>query len=418
MRHCFSVVVLLVSFSAAISISAAEPQFGSPDFHPSPEHPVGWRGDWTGRFPGATPPMTWSRRVKGITTELRYQADKPTGEPSKNALPLEYFTIKEWLVAGPFNVDDPVKDIGRDFLDGEEKVAPAIGAKAGAETWKPLRVGIETQSRHDHNEGTCGQSYVDFLFTFGKLSVEGLSTVKIDGNFVNKLAYAHTYVYSPADAHVLLQVPFDGTAGKFWLNGKPTDLDPKNRGKAIDVALAKGWNRLLVKVSTADGMDINYDGRWLSKWLVAAYFTPAAPVSYETKNVTWMTKMTGRSMSQPIVVGDKIFIGSGISDLICIGKKDGKIQWLQSSTPYDALSAEERAALPIKDVCRTGAWRNSGGAEYGSRRGDQRGGFCAGAFVRQRGGVGQVDQVQRRRRTRRASGVCKDGSKKIPGALR
>src|SRR5689334_3590950 len=54
---------------------------GSLDFKPTPERPVGWRGDWTGRFPGATPPMEWSRRVKGVTTEIKYQAGKPSGEP-------------------------------------------------------------------------------------------------------------------------------------------------------------------------------------------------------------------------------------------------------------------------------------------------------------------------------------------------
>ena len=337
-----------VATAAAAGLAVPAP-LGSTTFAPSPEHPVGWRGDWTGRFPGATPPMTWSRRVKGITSELRYQATKPTGEPGVDSQPLEYFTIKDWLVAGPFSLEDPVKDFDSDLLGGEAKVEPAKDAKAGAAIWKPLRVGIETQSRHDHNEGTCGQSYVDFLFTFGKITVEGGSVPKIEGDFSNKVAYAHCYIHSPAEARVQLQVPFDGAAARCWLNGQPTDLDPKRRGKAFDVTLLKGWNRLLLKVSTADGLGKNYDGRWLSKWLVAAYFTPVAPVSYETQNIHWMTRMTGRSTSQPIVVGDKIFVGSGISDLLCISKRDGKILWLQSSTPYDGLTAEERAALPIKD---------------------------------------------------------------------
>ncbi len=342
-------VLLLGTFATALTAAEIVAPIGSAQFSPSSERPVGWRGDWTGRFPGATPPVVWSRRVKGITSELRYQASKPTGEPGADSQPLEYFTIKDWLVAGPYDLKDPVKDFDRDFLDGEAKVEPAKDAKAGTAVWKPLRVGIETQSRHEHNEGTCGQSYVDFLFTFGKITVASDSTVKIEGDFTNKVAYAHTYIYSPAEARVQLQVPFDGDAGRVWLNGKPTDLDPNVRGKAFEVTLVKGWNRLLIKISTADGLGKNYDGRWLSKWLVAAYFTPVAPVSYETKNINWMTRMIGRSTSQPIVVGDKIFVGSGISDLICIDKKDGKILWMQSSTPYDSLTAEERAALPIKD---------------------------------------------------------------------
>lgn len=33
---------------------------GSPTVHPAPERPFGWRGDGSGRFPGATPPTEWS----------------------------------------------------------------------------------------------------------------------------------------------------------------------------------------------------------------------------------------------------------------------------------------------------------------------------------------------------------------------
>lgn len=41
------------------------PLLGSPDFKASPERPVGWRGDGTGRFPGATPPTVWQRQRSG-----------------------------------------------------------------------------------------------------------------------------------------------------------------------------------------------------------------------------------------------------------------------------------------------------------------------------------------------------------------
>src|SRR5690349_13091191 len=54
---------------------------GSPDFKPTPDRPIGWRGDWTGRFPGATPPTEWNRRVRAVTTEIKYQAGRPSGEP-------------------------------------------------------------------------------------------------------------------------------------------------------------------------------------------------------------------------------------------------------------------------------------------------------------------------------------------------
>lgn len=318
---------------------------GSLDFFPSPARPIGWRGDYTGRYPGATPPTAWSRRLKAVTSEMFCQAAKPSGnEPGKDSHPLEYFTIKDWLVAGPFSVDDPVKDLANDQLGGEANAMPEDGGKAGAVTWKYVRAGIENQSRHEHNEGTCGHLNVDFVFVFGKFSTE--KSVKVDGDFANKVGYAHTYLYAPSDAKAQIRLPFAGSAGKFWLNGKPTDLDPKNAGKPHDVTLTKGWNRLLVKISTANGMGMNYDKRWLSKWYVAGYVTTNGPYAYETKNVAWMTKLTGRSMSAPIVVGDRIFLGSSMTDLICISKTDGKILWLRSNTPYDTFTDADKAANP------------------------------------------------------------------------
>jgi outer membrane protein assembly factor BamB len=38
---------------------------GSPKFTATPEHPVGWRGDGSGRYPGATPPTKWERKKSG-----------------------------------------------------------------------------------------------------------------------------------------------------------------------------------------------------------------------------------------------------------------------------------------------------------------------------------------------------------------
>ncbi|HZZ70786.1 MAG TPA: PQQ-binding-like beta-propeller repeat protein [Pirellulales bacterium] len=38
---------------------------GSLKYYPTPERPVGWRGDGTGRYPGATPPTVWERKAVG-----------------------------------------------------------------------------------------------------------------------------------------------------------------------------------------------------------------------------------------------------------------------------------------------------------------------------------------------------------------
>jgi hypothetical protein len=40
---------------------------------------VGWRGNWTGRFPAADPPTAWYRRSKSPVSDIRYSARKPKG---------------------------------------------------------------------------------------------------------------------------------------------------------------------------------------------------------------------------------------------------------------------------------------------------------------------------------------------------
>src|SRR5438046_2028280 len=94
----FVVAGLIGAAEAGGSAKKTSDVLGTVGFQPTPERPVGWRGDWTGRYPGATPPLQWSRRIDGITTGLRYQAKKPNGDAAKTAQPLEYFTIKDWLV--------------------------------------------------------------------------------------------------------------------------------------------------------------------------------------------------------------------------------------------------------------------------------------------------------------------------------
>lgn len=44
---------------------------GSTKYAPSPENPIGWRGDGSGRYPGATPPTQWERRKAGNSYATR-----------------------------------------------------------------------------------------------------------------------------------------------------------------------------------------------------------------------------------------------------------------------------------------------------------------------------------------------------------
>jgi outer membrane protein assembly factor BamB len=81
-----SLAVAAVLLLGALPASAAQnapakgndkAPLGSPDFYPSPAHPVGWRGDGTGHFPGATPPTTWSRGANGERKNILWEAKLP-----------------------------------------------------------------------------------------------------------------------------------------------------------------------------------------------------------------------------------------------------------------------------------------------------------------------------------------------------
>ena len=64
----YFVLFLLTCGLAGLTVQARaadSPALGAPDFKPSPERSVGWRGDGTGHFPGATPPISWGRDRDG-----------------------------------------------------------------------------------------------------------------------------------------------------------------------------------------------------------------------------------------------------------------------------------------------------------------------------------------------------------------
>ncbi len=68
-------------FGVSTTVAAKDALLGSPDFRPSPEQPVGWRGDGTGKFSGATPPMNWSLK-DGKGTNIAWRTIMPFDSPS------------------------------------------------------------------------------------------------------------------------------------------------------------------------------------------------------------------------------------------------------------------------------------------------------------------------------------------------
>ena len=58
--HLLLISPLTQAISAADSVPSPSVPLGAPEFRATGERPFGWRGDGSGRFPGATPVTTWS----------------------------------------------------------------------------------------------------------------------------------------------------------------------------------------------------------------------------------------------------------------------------------------------------------------------------------------------------------------------
>jgi outer membrane protein assembly factor BamB len=83
-----SALMLTIPLGGGLNASAGESadagaSLGDANFRPSPQHAVGWRGDGTGRFPGAKPPVKWSRNgADGKTENIIWQTEMPSSSPS------------------------------------------------------------------------------------------------------------------------------------------------------------------------------------------------------------------------------------------------------------------------------------------------------------------------------------------------
>lgn len=104
---------------AACAISrAADLPLGHPDFVPTSARPVGWRGDGTGRYPGATPVTDWNIK---------------TGSNVVWQTKLPFFSA-----SGPIVVGDPSAGSGQGkvFTTAEPDLLICLDAKTGKELWR------------------------------------------------------------------------------------------------------------------------------------------------------------------------------------------------------------------------------------------------------------------------------------------
>ena len=319
---------MVVRLAAALILLALVPDektrvsdkapLGSPEFHPSADRPVGWRGDGSGRFPAANPPQEWFRRPRAGFVALRTLAQKPKGGAGEGQ-PLNMGMVREWLIAGPF--DGTLDDVAQ---PNEPLLQPALGQNVSGKPWTVHPISVAKQV------GSNGRLVLDFAVAYGK--TEKLGAQNKPGTLEPLVAYGGSYLFAPEAVQARLHV--QGQKVRAWLNGAPVKI-PAQYEPSPNVELRAGWNLLLVKAASTKEI-----------WNLSATFVPAASAGYETKNIVWMAPMPGPSWSSPIVVGPRIFVGADAGTLVCLNKADGRTLWTRSTTFFHALSEADRGKFP------------------------------------------------------------------------
>jgi outer membrane protein assembly factor BamB len=257
---------------------------------------VGWRGNGTGRFPDATPPLLWERKGKTLLKDIRLLADRPAGDGADGQFVLPgNSAVPEWLVLGPL----PAKSIDDAPLPNEATAQPRENEQVGGRAWK--RIG---------NTELIGQ-WGKVLYPPG------------NDKEANQVIYLQVNLHSAQAGKLGLVVTNHGKGAKIWFNGAVVHRTPEKRDHGhypLPVNVVKGWNRLLIKLASPEG------GYQLSFHLSA----PNDNYAFESKNFAWTTRMPGKSNASPIVVGDRIFVTAEPDYLVCVSKKDGKVLWVRS----------------------------------------------------------------------------------------
>ena len=151
--------------------------------------------------------------------------------------------INTWLVCGTFESKDE-KDFAMDLI-GAANISPSPGQESAGKPWLVCDDRLYCRNLDD---------YVDLYTFFNPVRSGGPAE---ETNF--RTAYAHTYVWSPAAQSVrLLLGANDGY--QVWLNGELLRSTPGMMRTAardedeIELQLAEGWNRLLLKIQNGRGI--------------------------------------------------------------------------------------------------------------------------------------------------------------------
>jgi outer membrane protein assembly factor BamB len=349
MRSIAKVLAFLAGALAIQAKDAAAPApLGSAEFRPTAERPFGWRGDGSGRYPGATPVLEWS-----LTKNVRWSADVGKSYASP-------------ILAGDLVVvlSEPNLLIALDRASGKVKwkkeIAPAeladAGARAAADEYKAKDTGY-----------AAATPVTDGLAIYVILANGLVQAVDLAGkakwtSFVDaKQSTAYGRSASPllADGKLIVHMTnlyaFDPATGKqLWVNadarcqyGTPAamrlnaaTLIVTPAGDVFNAADGKNLNTQIGNTSNVS--PLVQDGLiYFAEKDVRAIRLGA---DYKDESV-WNGEIAGDVFGSPILHGGLLFTCTGKGELVVFdASKKGSVEPLFEARP---LFGEEGGAQPI-----------------------------------------------------------------------
>ncbi|HLY73995.1 MAG TPA: PQQ-binding-like beta-propeller repeat protein [Planctomycetota bacterium] len=340
--------VLLASLAIQAEDSAVPPSLGSPGFQPTPDRPFGWRGDGSGRYPGATPVLEWS-----LTKNVRWSAS--VGKSYASPI------VVGGLVA---ILSEPNLLFALDRATGKEVWRKEIAAgelgdtaaRSAAEEYKAKDTGLAAATP------VTDGSRIYLVLANGMVQAVDLSGKAAWTSFIDarqNTAYGRSASPILTDGKLIVHMTnlyaFDPSSGKpLWMNaearcqyGTPAALRLNNANLIItpagDVFSAADGKNLNTQIgNTSNASPVVQGGLvFFAEKDVRAIRLGA---DYKDESV-WNGEIAGDVFGSPILHGGLLFTATGKGELIVFdaGKK-GSVEPLFEARP---LFGEEGAAQPI-----------------------------------------------------------------------
>lgn len=282
-RPAAPVVCLL--FMASVLAGETLP-LGHPDFYPSHEHPVGFRGDWSGRYPGATPPTRWTTAYNVV-----WKAEVGGGESS------------------PIVVGD------RLFILTEGITLCCLRKSDGHMLWKRDR-----HARADLAAEAYARQIEDFVHLHREAGRSDERAKELRDR-LHKSEYALRILSPGAMAYAIAVPCSDGESVYVYL---PT-------GEVVSYSLdgERKWLRTLGNARAAGGWEAGQVGA--SPLLVAGrlivHYDSVYCLDAGSGRTLWSTPVRGLPIASPVAArrGRSRFIGLGSTPILRLS--DGKVIW-------------------------------------------------------------------------------------------